>query len=326
MNPLRNGNISMRKAIKRPGAAAVFFTFLILLSAGCDRKGESAPDEDPGVVLRVGDRKVSIDEYHAALRRLLPEGTASIGAEELKAIKRNLVEQMIEEELILREAERLGIEVSDSELRAEVRTIKRGYAKKAFDDAIVSRYGDMERWREEIRKKLLIRKVVDRVINSRIEGSVEEARVYYEENIDDYVVPDQIRARMILVKTEEEAREVLKRLKKEDFAKVAREVSISPEAKDGGDLGFFSRGEMPEEFEEVVFKLRKGRISDIVQTPYGYHIFKVEEKKKGRKLKFDDVKDRIMEKLKREKADMEFRRWMIELKKTAKIEVREGLL
>ncbi len=317
----------MRKAAQRPVAAAVLVVILAVILSGCDRKGESASShQDPDVVLRVNGRKVTIEQYRAALKRLLPEGTTNIGPEELKALKRNLIEQLIEEELILREAERLGIKVSDSEVRAEVRTIKRGYAKKAFNDAIVARYGNMEKWRDEIRKKLLIRKVVDRVINSRIKGSEEEAKAYYEENIDDYVVPEQVRARMILVKTEDEAREVLKRLKKEDFAKVAREVSISPEAQNGGDLGFFSRGEMPKEFEDVVFKLKKGQISGIVQTPYGYHIFKVEERKKGRKLRFEDVKERIMEKLKREKADMEFRKWMLELKKTAKIEVREGLL
>ena len=132
---------------------------------------------------------------------------------------------------------------------------------------------------------------------------------------------------MIVAKTEEEASHVRERLKKgEDFAKLAEEVSLSPEGKKGGDLGFFGKGDMPKEFEDVVFSLPAGKLSQVIKTAYGYHIFRVEEKRGAKDLKFSEVKDQIINKLKREKSDAEFQTWMMELKQKARIELKEELL
>ena len=132
---------------------------------------------------------------------------------------------------------------------------------------------------------------------------------------------------MIVVKTEEEATSVRERLQRgESFARIAQEVSLSPEGKRGGDLGFFGKGDMPKEFEDVVFSLPPGKISDVIKTVYGYHIFRVEEKRGAMDLKFSEVKDQIMNKLKREKSDIEFQTWMRELKQKTRIEVKEELL
>ncbi|MBI3755078.1 MAG: peptidyl-prolyl cis-trans isomerase [Deltaproteobacteria bacterium] len=174
---------------------------------------------------------------------------------------------------------------------------------------------------------MLLRKVIDKAIGPRITVKEDEARRYYKEHIADYKRKEQARARMIVVKTEEEANQVKERLKKgEDFARLAQEISLGPEGKKGGDLGFFGRGEMPKEFEDVVFPLPAGKLSEVIKTPYGYHIFRVEEKREAKDLKFSEVKDQIINKLKREKGDAEFQAWMTELKQGAKIEVKEELL
>ena len=296
-----------------------------LLVAACDEP-KAVEDAAPPAVIIVGDQEITLVEFKEALRRLLPEGASEFGPEDLVNLKRSLVKQLVEESLVLREARRRGLGVSDEEVLVEVEALKKGYMGEEFTEAITARYGSVERWKDEIRRKLLIRKVIDGIISTSVEVTEEEARAYYEEHIDEYRVPEQVRARMIVVADEKEAKAVRKRLRREKFEDVAREVSIGPEAEKGGDLGFFSRGEMPEEFEKVVFKLRKGRISRIVKTPYGYHIFRVEERKKGRKLRFEDVVDRIVEKIEREKADRAFIEWMAAAKKAARIEVREELL
>lgn len=276
--------------------------------------------------IRVGGKEITLKEYRLALKRLVPEGISELSPEEQKAIKRDMVNQLIEEALIVQEAERLGVEVSDSEVSAEVRGTKSGYDEKAFAETIEKLYGGMEAWKDEIRKKLLIRKVIDRVVDSRVRFTESEARIYYEEHIEDYTVPDQVKARMIVVASLEEAHEVRKRLTRNNFADVAREVSLSPESRKGGDLGFFGHGDMPVEFEKAVFRLDPGEISPVVKTEYGYHVFLLEEEKEGGVQPFEEVKDDIMRRFYQEKAEMAFNSWMTSLKNSAEIEVREELL
>ncbi|MDH7564259.1 MAG: peptidylprolyl isomerase [Candidatus Bathyarchaeota archaeon] len=88
-------------------------------------------------------------------------------------------------------------------------------------------------------------------------------------------MPNQVHCAHILVRTEQEAKNVLERLKKgEKFANIAQEISLCPSKKRGGDLGTFGRGKMVKEFEDAAFALEKGQVSGIVKTKYGYHIIK----------------------------------------------------
>ncbi|MBI5874571.1 MAG: peptidyl-prolyl cis-trans isomerase [Deltaproteobacteria bacterium] len=306
----------------------LYSVFCILLFAGCKKQEEEKVVSPKEVAIKINVREITHGEFQDTFKRLFLEGAAAeIKDEELKNLKMALVNQFIEEELILEEAKILTLDVKDNEVSRETEEIKKEYAGEGFESNILSKYGSMDKWKEEIRKKMLLRKVIDKAIGPRITVKEDEARRYYKEHIADYKRKEQARARMIVVKTEEEANQVKERLKKgEDFARLAQEISLGPEGKKGGDLGFFGRGEMPKEFEDVVFPLPAGKLSEVIKTPYGYHIFRVEEKREAKDLKFSEVKDQIINKLKREKGDAEFQAWMTELKQGAKIEVKEELL
>ncbi|MBI3397738.1 MAG: peptidylprolyl isomerase [Deltaproteobacteria bacterium] len=325
-------NLEIRGQESRIGVFSfcLLSTFCILSVVACKKHEEEKKLISPAdVVIRINDKEITYGGFHDIFKSqfLEGEGAAEIKEEELKDLKKALVNQIIEEELMLEEANRVALTVSEKEFSKEMEEIKKEYSGDSFESTIMNRYGSLDKWKEEIRKKLLIRKIVDEAITSKILVKEGEARKYYKENSADYNVKEQVRARMIVVKTEEEASKVRERLKKgEDFAKVAEEVSLGPEAKKGGDLGFFGRGEMPKEFEDVVFSLPSGKISDIVKTVYGYHIFRVEDKRKAKSQTFSEVKKEIIEKLRREKSDMEFQAWMKELKQKARIEVKEELL
>jgi len=112
----------------------------------------------------------------------------------------------------------------------------------------------------------------------------------------------------------------------EDFADVAREVSLSPDARDGGDLGFFSRGVMPAEFDEAVFPLKEGTLSEVVRSPYGFHIFLVEEKTKAKDLSLDEVRGEITEILRRRQMEKLYIKFIVDIKKKAEIEIDQQLL
>jgi peptidyl-prolyl cis-trans isomerase C len=145
----------------------------------------------------------------------------------------------------------------------------------------------------------------------------EEAKKIYDQKVAGMKPEEEIHARHILVATEAEAKEVKERLQKgEDFATVAKEKSKDPSAE-GGDLGFFSRGQMLKPFEDAAFALKEGEISDPVQTQFGWHIIKVEEKRTRPLPTFDQVKDTIISQLTAQKAKQTIK----ELHDAAKIEI-----
>ena len=120
-----------------------------------------------------------------------------------------------------------------------------------------------------------------------------EARAIYDEKVKNLAPQEEVRARHILVKSEDEAKKVSEELRAgKDFDEVAKSHS---QGKDGesGDLGYFSRGQMVKPFEDAAFALEKGKISDPVQTEYGWHVLKVEDKRNREPPSFDEVKDQI---------------------------------
>ena len=154
---------------------------------------------------------------------------------------------------------------------------------------------------------------------SSITNAVTEdaAKKIYDEKIATMKPEQEIHARHILVATEDEAKKVAERLKNgEDFATVAKEVSKDAGAE-GGDLGFFTRGQMLKPFEDAAFALDVGQISAPVQTQFGWHIIKVEEKRDQPLPTFDQVKETIMGQLVQQKAQ----EVVSGLRDTAKIDV-----
>ena len=121
-----------------------------------------------------------------------------------------------------------------------------------------------------------------------------ELRKVYDEAIGQMKSEPEVRARHILVETEDEAKAVLADLKKgTDFAELAKTKSKDPGSADGGDLGYFTKDQMVPEFSEVAFKLDKGQLSDPVKSQFGWHVIKVEDKRNRQPPEFDKVKDQL---------------------------------
>ncbi len=150
---------------------------------------------------------------------------------------------------------------------------------------------------------------------NKIKISEKEIEEYYKKNIDKFKVPSKIKASHILIKPKDDTiaaqMEALKRAKEiramaikgGNFAELAKKYSMGPSAKNGGELGWFKKGEMVPEFEKVAFSLKKGEISEPVKTRFGYHIIKVEDIKPGRTKKLKEVKKEIIKEIQREKVN-----------------------
>lgn len=181
---------------------------------------------------------------------------------------------------------------------------------------------------EDFKKLTLVSEVFEKEIMSKAKVSDQDIRDYYEKNKQAFVAAKEIRASHILVKTEKEAQEVLARLKKgEKFEAVAKSVSIdAASAKNGGDLGYFRKGQMVPEFERAAASLKVGEISVPVQTQFGFHIIKVTDKKTGPPIEFEKVRDLIAQKLSGERQKEVFDAYIADLKKTYKVEINKDAL
>lgn len=148
---------------------------------------------------------------------------------------------------------------------------------------------------EFARKKILMEAMLIEAINNPVLEA--EMKKIYDERIGTMKPEDEIKVRHILVKTVEEANDAIKKLKAgADFDKLAREISIEPAAKTtGGDLDYRVHGDLVKDFSDVAFKLEKGQISGVVKTEFGFHVIKVEDKRKRAVPTYDQVKPRLME-------------------------------
>ncbi|MDD5223208.1 MAG: peptidylprolyl isomerase [bacterium] len=312
-----------RAGIRRGGV--ILLLLLGMAGPACHR--EKNTDQTPPVAT-VNGEKISLADLEEALRPVLGNSPsfAPIETSAWETLKFNALNQLIERSVLLQEAKSQGIKVPDQELEKKEAEIKKDYPQGEFEKTLASRFIDYRRWRQSLRDDLIIQKLIE---ISTAAAPVTDFVVsrYYERNSGQYQIPVQVRARQIVVRTEQEAREARENLiKGEDFAKLARRISLSPDAKLGGDLGFFSAGVMPPEFDQVVFSLPPGQISPVVKSPYGYHLFRVEEIREGKTLTEAQVRENIRETLGRESREKAYQAWLQRLKNKAEIRINQSLV
>jgi foldase protein PrsA len=229
------------------------------------------------------------------------------------------VEQLIADKIVASEAKKQKITISDEELNKEVDKLKESYGgEEVFNQVLASNNTTVDVLKEDLKNYLTMRKLIE----PQIEITDEELKTYFDENKDSLGEAEQVKASHILVEDEETAKEIKQKLADgADFADLAKEYSTDEGSKEnGGELGFFPRGTMVTEFEDVAFSLPKNEISEPVKSDYGYHIIKVEEKKEAKEANFDDSKAAIKETLIDEKMESEYTTWLEEKKQDYDIE------
>jgi len=305
--------------------AGLWAAFFLAAGIGCSTF--KTPSED--AIATVNGVEIKVKDFTVKLRNALNllGSTSGLKEEDIVNIKREALDDLIEEKVMLLQAEKLGLKVTDDELKKRVEEIKKDYTGESFAQVFGGEKVDYKIWSEELRKRLLLEKLVAREVNSKITITDDEAMAYYQSNRSRYYSEETVHVAQIVVPTKEKADAVLKRIQAgEDFGTLAREVSTGPEAAKGGDLGVFTRGVMPEVFDRIVFSLAEGKTSRVVKSPYGFHLFKVLRKEKGRWIEFADVKEKIKADLAKNREEQEFRKWLDALKSEAKIRIDEERL
>ena len=250
-------------------------------------------------IASIDGEKINEDELYDAL-------VAGYGADTLDLLITNKLVEM--------EAEKAGIKIKDEEIQKEIDVMVESYGdEKSLKEQLEASGSSMDALKKDIVVYLQTKKLVE----PRITVTDDEISTYFEDNKDTFAQAEQVEASHILVEDEKTAKKVAKELAAGgDFAKLAAEYSTDTETADnGGSLGYFGKGDMVEEFEDVAFNLDKNKVSDPVKTEYGYHIIKVTGKKEAKKANLEDSKDVIKETLLSERLQEEYPVWLAEVKK-----------
>ncbi len=290
---------------------------------GCGQWGEGLPVQ---VLARVNQEQITVDEFNREFKELISEPGKETKQANIRDLKQAYLDQMIERKILVQEAHRLGMKVSQEELNQAILEIKMDYPGEGFGEKLGLKGMTLEEWKVRLEEKLLAEKMIRTILHYRGEINEKEALQYYETHISSFQLKPKVRVRQIIVADGEEAIQILKRLKKgESFEKLAVKKSLGPESVKGGDLGYFSQGERPAEFDHV-FSMEVGTISDVIKSLYGYHIFKLEEKIEPRQLPFEETKSGILQELRQKKGEEEYQKWLKGIKGKAKIKINKKWL
>lgn len=277
------------------------FVVVTMFAVGCQTKTMDGNEAD--MVAKVNDKGISMEFYNKHLNLFKKNyedmygdkvWTLDVGGKTfLQAVQENVLEKLINDEVVIQYFEEKKVKVDDQEIEKQYAEYMERMDKQEEAKAFFEENGIDESFiKNQIKTDLYMMKFQEEAIKELniTDGKLQK---YYDEHIDDYR-DVQVKASHILVDTEKEAKDILAKIHAgEDFAELAKKYSKDPgSGSQGGDLGYFPKGMMVPEFEEVAFSLKNGEVSEPVKTTFGYHIIKVMDKKDELK-KFEEVKETI---------------------------------
>ena len=294
------------------------------------------PANIPAVVARVNGEAIERWEFDNAVKRIEARAGAPVPPEKRDEVLRNLLDQLVAYHLLAQESRARKIDVDDATVEAQMGQIRGSFpTDQAFQQGMAAQGLTLDQVRQQTRTNILVQKVIEAEVASKIVVQATEVSALYQQNLDRFKQGDTVHASHILIglpqnatpqqksEAKTKAQVVLKQLHGGgDFAAVARAESQDPgSAQNGGDLGFFPKGQMTPAFEEAAFKTRPGMISPIVETPFGFHIIKVHERRAPRTAPLAEVGGQIKNFLEQGQREQKLEQFVEQVKTKSKIEI-----
>jgi len=246
--------------------------------------------EQAEVIARVGDAEITQQDVAEVVSQLPPQQAAFFNT---PAGQEKVVEELINRELLFLWGE------------AEKVDTQEGFAE------------DLARLRSNLVRDYAVRSII-----MDVSATDEDVKAFYEENQDKFATPEKVRARHILVENEEEAKKILQEIRDgKPFEDAAKEYSTCPSKEEGGELGFFVKGQMVPEFENAAFALEVGSMSDPVKSQFGWHIIEMEEKQPSSVVPLEEATAEIKTMLTQQKQQEAFYKKLEELRKEYPVEI-----
>ena len=297
------------------------------------------------IIARVNNEVITRSDYQKAEEQLREEVAHDCQGcptdklyEVFKEQQKDLLRGLIDQSLMVQRAKDMGISV-ESDVIKRLDDVRKQNGLASLEDLEKAVEGSGLAWEDyktSIRNGLLTQEVVRREVGSHITIPNDEVKKYYEAHPQEFTRPEQVVLSEILLSTEGKSPEEIAAVQKkaedlrnrvirgDDFNEIAKRYSEGSTAKDGGELGTFKRGEMAPQLEEVVFKMDKGQITDVIQTKPGFEILKVDNHYLAGLQPMDKVENEIMNRLYMEKMQPQMRDYLATLREESYVMVKPG--
>ena len=298
------------------------------------------------IIARVNNEIITRTEYDKSLAQTEEETRQDCQGKctpeqlqsELDARKKTTLRDLIDQSLLAQRGKDLGISVETDVVKQldQIRIQNKLASMDELEKAVTSQGLNWEDFKSNIRNRILTQKVVSQEVGSHISIGESDARKYYDEHKSEFVRPEQVALREIIVNTEgkkdtelpdlkKKAETALKRVKDgEDFGEIAKRLSEGTTKEQGGYIGTFKRGELAKQLEEVVFKMKHNELTDVIETKQGYLIFQVLEHYDEGEQSFEKVKNEIMDRLYNTKLEPAVREYLKTLREQSYVVIKPG--
>ena len=294
------------------------------------------PPQIPDLLARVNGEKIERWEFDNAVKRMEARAGGPVPPEKRDEVLRGVLDQLVAYHLLSQEARARKLTIADVEVGARLAEIRKSFpTEDAFKQGIAAQGLTLDQLKAQTKTSLEVAKVIDAEVNSKVAVQDPEVKTFYDQNLERFKQGDSVHAAHILIgvpqnataeqkaEAKTKAAAVLKTIKAGgDFAMLARASSSDPgSAQNGGDLGFFPKGQMTPAFEEAAFKLKPGVVSALVETPFGFHIIKVLERRAPRTAPFAEVSGQIKDFLVQGQREQKLEQFVEQVKSKGKIEI-----
>jgi peptidyl-prolyl cis-trans isomerase C len=296
------------------------------LTAGCarcqgPRKPQAAPA--PRAVAMVNGEPVPAEALERELREA-QAGTAGASSG-VDLLKRRILDELVERTLLLQQARSRAIVVGQDQVERALLRVRAEYPGTHFDDLLAQERLSQTELKARLREQLVLERLFETEVFPQIQVGQDEIAGYYGEHQQEFEDPESVHVLQIVVASKDEAVQIRAKLRKnpQSFAEMAKKSSIGPEGRNGGDLGLIGRGSGFPEVFDVCFTLPLNTISEVTPSPYGFHIFKVTERRPAQQRPLEKAAPEIREKLLRDKRAKAQAEYVAALRQHAQITLDE---
>ncbi len=321
---------------KSDSAAAAAGQSAAAAAPAADAPAKPVPAELPAVIARVNGEAIEKAEFEKAIKNVEGRAGQPVPPAERDRVYRGVLDQLIAYKLLMQETKSRKIDVADADVEARLAGIRQQFpSEDVFKQTLAQQNMSVEQLREDARSDMRVAKMLETEVNAGVTVQPQDVDAFYKGNPDKFKQGERVRASHILIrtpekadaKTKDEARakaaDVLKQVKGgKEFGELAKHYSQDPgSAANGGDLGYFMQGQMVGPFEQAAFSMKPGEVSDLVETPFGFHIIKVADKQAARTVPLEEVKPQIEQFLQNQQRQQKTDAFVNALKAKGKVEI-----